>query len=438
VLTGERLGKLEGVSPERLVAFAYREQRRGRGGWSRIPVQVDERLTVDFGSVPNANSIAGTPGTVYGTSPSGVAVSQYADPETFVGADPERDVDADDELVFMAADAGDQAGRRAGAPGGVSRSISERVKLDDPLGEDGFVYLFASRGRAMRGAMKDYVTYEFALASGDYRSTYRRADGPNPETSRISTRAYQAGFSDRWLFDELRIRAAEASGAEILDGFKFGFGPGECGRSENTFSDAEGAFVANIDGPVRAIRAYVGANSGPYTERTHYFYDARHEIVTDLRVHGVAGPLIYHDLSEAGLGMRFRNSVNQGGVAVDGQPDAVSDQLAEWRLWSGDQGSLFAADRLESSFADELMANASEFYLDDSTPPFQQCWGDAMALGQAGFRSTTPMPSTDPRTSNPSFLRTTTTEILAEPDAGAAEARRWSRDLDRPLRIRTK
>ncbi len=434
VLTGSDLGELRGLAPDRVVAYAH----RGRRGWDRIPVQVDERVTVDFGINPPNNTTAGVPGTVYGTQATGATASQYADPDTFVGADPDPDVDAGDEVVFMAADAGERAPRRAGTPGGVKASRGERVELSDPLGGGkSFVYLYSSRGRA-RSAGEDYVSYDFELASGDYKTTYRRADGPNPESSRIRTDSYEAGFSDRWMFDDLRIRAGKASGAEILDGFKFSFAPGNCGRSEATFNDSEGAFVANVDGPVRAIRSYVGANSGPLTERTHYFYDSRHDITTDLRVHPVGGSLIYHDLNEAGIGMTFRNSENPGGVPVDGAADAIATGVAEWRMWSGGQGSLFAADRLESTFAESFMAQASEFYADDSTPDVQQCWGDALAIGQAGFRSTASLPNTDPRTSPTDHLRTTTTEILSEPNAGANEADRWSRELDAPLRVRVR
>ena len=44
----------------------------------------------------------------------------------------------------------------------------------------------------------------------------------------------------------------------ILDGHKNVFVIGVCGpiAATNTFNDAEGAFVANVDGPVRAIRSY--------------------------------------------------------------------------------------------------------------------------------------------------------------------------------------
>ena len=434
VLTGDQVSDLEGAAPERVVAYAYRG-----GKWRRVPVQVDERLEADFGANPSNNGVAGVPGTVYGTNPIGVTTLQYADPETFVGADPDPDLDADDEIALMAADASDSAPRRAGDPRGVKASSRERIELKDPLGGKKTVaYLYVVSGKAPKAAPEDYVDYDFALASGDYRSTYLRADGPNPESSRIRTDSYEAGFSDRWMFNDLRIKAGKASGVEILDGFKFSFSPGNCGRSEATFNDAEGAFVANVDGPVRAIRSYVGANSGPLTERTHYFYDSRHDITTDLRVHPVGGSLIYHDLSEAGIGMTFRNSENPAGVPVDGVADAIGTGTADWRMWSGSQGSLFAADRLESTFAEAFMAQGSEFYADDATPDLQQCWGDQLALGQAGFRSTAALPNTDPRTQPVERMHTTTTEILAEPGADAAAASRWSRELDEPLRVRVR
>ena len=147
-------------------------------------------------------------------------------------------------------------------------------------------------------------------------------------------------------------------------------GPTTCGRSEETFNDAEGAFVANIDGPVRAIRAYVGANSGPLTERTDVFWPDRHEIITDLRVHsGIPGPMTYHDLSAAGLGMTYLDSSNPAGVTVDGVPDSLSSAPPGWRLWTGRQGSLVSTDRLESSFAAELNAQASNWYLDHADTP---------------------------------------------------------------------
>lgn len=441
ILTGVALGPLVGIAPERLVAFRHSERgARKRGTWTQVPVQVDERKFVDFGANPPAAPPPGEQGTVYGTRPIGHGAIQYADPSTFVGPDADPSLDRDDEVALVSGDAGDRARFRrahkhARRPRGV-RGAGVRITLTDPLGGPRrFLYLFESEGARTSDAGRDYVDYDFSLTSGDYRSTYERGDGPNPEKSRISTGVYTAGFSDRWYFDQLALGA----GDDVLDGFKFSFGPTSCGRSEKTFNEAEGAFVANLDGPVRAIRAYVGANSGPFTQRTHVFYGDRHEIVTDLRVHPVPGPMTYHELSRAGIGMSYSNSAGAPPVTVDGAPDEVSETAAEWHLWSGAQGSLFAADRLESSFADALLAAAGTWYLDDADPAFPQCWGDpdGQALGQAGLRSTTPMPNTDPTTGGDDFLHTTTTEILAAGAVGVEQARSWSAELDAPLSATT-
>jgi hypothetical protein len=448
VLEGGRLAALTGIAPERLVAFRYTRTRNHRHErWTQIPVQVDERKFADFGSVPPTNTTPGSEGTVYGGNPIGHGALQYADPDTWVGPDSDSTLDADDEVALMSGDGGDRARKKGQKPKpkGVRGKRSTRIDVIDPLGGPArFVYLYESKGELAGDAGTDYVSYDFNLTSGDYRSTYKRRTGPNPEASRISTAAYQAGFSDRWFFDHLAIEAGGASGVEISDGFKFSFGPMSCGRSEASFNGAEdnygtqeageGAFVANVDGPVRAIRAYVGANSGPLTERTHVFYRDRYEIITDLRVHAVPGPLIYHDLGVEGLGMTYFNSANQGGVQVDGVPETIDPAVADWHLWSGSQGSLFSADRLRSSFEDELMAQASTWYLDDSTPaPNLQCWGDDQALGQAGMRSTAGMPNTDPSIGGTETLRTTTTDVVGSPGIDPSFAALASERLDAPL-----
>lgn len=432
VIVGASLPKLSGVTADRLVAFRYRASQ----GYTQVPVQLDERKEVDFGSTPSTNATAGAEGTVYGTAPIGFSAPQYADAGTFVGRDPVSGLDDDDEVALIAADAGSNAAG-AGRPGG-TRGAATRVKISDPLGgPHAFIYLYRSDGELDPSAGRDYVRYRFRLASGDYRTTYKRADGPNPETSVIRTPSYSVGFSDRWYFDALSIRTGGVMGPDLLDGFKFQFGPTTCGRSEATFNDGEGAFVANIDGPVRAIRSYVGANSGPLTERTHIFWPDRQLLITDLRVHsGIPGPLTYHDLSAAGLGMTYRDSLNLGGVLVDGSPDAIADGVATWRQWTGSQGSLVSTDRVDSSFAEQLMAQAHNFYLDQANVPpstEQTCWGDPHAYGQGGFWSTYPPPNTDPRLGPAATLRATTTDVIGAPGAGAADAAQVAARLDNPL-----
>jgi hypothetical protein len=440
VLTGQALPRLLGESPGRVVAYRYTSLKKYKQGakaakkrrdrsWTRIPVQVDERAVVDFGDTSTGPPSAAT---VYGTPAAGKAALQYTDPNTFVGPDPDATFDANDELVVMAKDAWEKAPRSLPPPPLARKRGATRLAVTDPIAHvRRWIYLFRAK-KAPGPAPTDYVHYDFRLNGGNYKSTYNRADGPNPETSVASTSAYTAGFSDRWYFDQLRIKAGGANQAEILDGYKFNF-PGTCTRSEATFNDAEGAFIVNKDGPVRAIRSYVGANSGPYTERTHFLYQQRQDIVTDLRVHPVPSPQTHYDLSAAAMGMTYLDQAHTGGATVDGVPDSGISGGApvNWHLWRGAQGSFFAADRIVSSFT---LPFPSNLYEDNSTAPsFTQCWGDPDLIGAAGITSNGSIPSTD--FPSPEFLRATSVNIYAGPGASAGDADLWSRRLDTPLAV---
>jgi hypothetical protein len=450
VMTGADIPGLLGIAPDTLTAYRYLPARKGKrakkhgravpakkrrasGRWIAVPVQVDERAVVDFGGVPSGGPPTGDQ-TVYGTAPVGSTAIQYTDPGTFVGPDPDPTLDPDDQVAFMASDAGEKAPPKAKRPRNAASAGATQVLVQDPLDRGlGRIYLFRNKaGAAIQPA--DDVSYDFHLLSGDYKQTYRRDAGPNPEASTISTRDYTAGFSDRWYFDRLVISAAGASGADVLDGYKFAFAAGSCGRSEATFNAGEGAFVVNKDGPVRAIRSYVGANSGPYTERTDFFYADRHDIVTDLRVHPIPSLFTQYDMSTAAIGMTYYDQQHQGGVPVDGNPEALPGTTPSlWHLWQGTQGSLFAGDRVESSFADAFMASAEAFYMDDSTPPVVQCWGDSQQIGAAGIASAPPggIPATYPGA--PDFLRSTSTNTMLGPGATPAIADKLSGQLDTPL-----
>lgn len=178
MLSGSALPKLAGVSGSDLIAFRFRDSKHGQGSWKQVPAQLDERKLVDFGSAPADNTVPGSDGTVYGTAAIGQAVLQYADPQTFVGADPDSGLDDDDEVALLALDAGEKAGRHAERPKR-TRGSRTQLKITDPLGGPaGFVYLYRSAGATDPTAGKDYVRYEFRLTSGDYKATYKRADGP--------------------------------------------------------------------------------------------------------------------------------------------------------------------------------------------------------------------------------------------------------------------
>jgi hypothetical protein len=404
VLTGSQLGHLLGLAPSTVVAFRY------QGGWVQIPVQIDERDTVTFEQVYGG-----------GVPEFDIDVETYTDAGTYVGADSDPLFDADDELVFMAKDAGDAAPAEGSLPEGVVAGSGVQLAIDDSLdGGSGFVYLFQTDGSLVPDAGADYVDYTFALDAGVYPDDYNLADGPNPETSSVVTSLYETEFSDRWIRPVTRVTAGTASGVDILDRHKNLFAPGNCGRSEDTFSDGEGAFFANIDGPVRGIRSYMGANSGPLTQRRHLFYEGRQDIATFLRVHAISGMLDVYDYSPAASGMTYTNSLNTGGVTIDGSPDSVTAGLPSWEMVSGAQGTLTIAGMIDTDITPAL--TITSYYDDDTTPSETQCTGDDYEYGQSGIWITSGIPNTDPMASPLYHLTGIRINYYDEPGRTVADA----------------
>jgi hypothetical protein len=408
VLLGSQVSALSSVAAGDVVAFRWVQN------WDQVPVQVDERKQVNFTTVYNNAVSANFTTTV------------YADPGTFTGADPNGDVDADDEVAFMAKDVGIEAPSDAGDPVAVVPGSGVKVRVRSTLGggsKDGWIYLF-ERGEVIDpGAGEHYVNYDFNLLSGAYKTTYKLTDGPNPENSTVTTPYYVDHFSDRWLNDQIKVKAGDASEADILDRAKALLGPGNCGRSEDTFDDAEGAFIANKVGPVRAIRSYIGANSGPLTQREHIFYEQREDIRTFLRVHAIPGPWDFFDYSAAASGMTYRNNQNTGGVTIDGTPDTPATGQLSWESVDGSQGGLSMVHTLNT---DAAGLNNTSHYLDDSTPGTgaeTQCTGDAQAIGESGPWLNSNLPNTDPRTTPFNSLASTRTIYFEAPGKANGAAR---------------
>lgn len=433
VLTGADLTSLVGTTPNRIVAFRHTGANE-TAAWTQIPVQVDERKVVDFGQYPGSNATAGVNGTVYGTTPIGHTALQYADPNTFVGADSNPAFDADDELVFMTADAGGLAATGS-VPSGVVAGSGVRIQLSEAKGM-AFVYLFVSDGSLAPGAGQDYVDYDFNLTSGNYKTTYKRADGPNPETSVVTTSNYTIGFDDRWIENEWRITTGGATGVNVLDGMKSRFALSTCGRSNLTFLEGEGAFVANLDGPVRGIRSYVGANSGPLTQRTHVMYRDREEIRTALRVHAIPSIMDFVDFSTAATGMTYSNSANPSGVTVNGVADAVTTAVPTWEQTTGPQGTVTVVGQVSASFippGGTLDDVSDAFYREELNSPVDQCWGDPHFIGASGLYFNTAIPNTDPSQGAAATLDANRVVKFSGPNATNAAAETFAANLASPL-----
>jgi hypothetical protein len=383
-------------------------------------VQIDERAVIDFGQI-------------YGVDPAGYTVLTYADTSTFTGPDPDPLLDHDDEIAFMATHAGTQQAVST-EPLYVVSGSGIKLTLTDPLdGGVAYVYLFESDGSLDPGMGHQPVTYDFYLLSGDYKDTYNTMSGPNPEDTNITTDSYGVRFADRWIRDETSVTEADASGVDILDRHKALFAPGTCIRSEDTFSAGEGAFIINREGPVRAIRGYVGANSGPTTYRIHKFYERHEEIFTALRVHPIPGILDFFDYSPSASGMLFHNDLNLDGVIIDGIDDLVASGEFSWEMVTGAQGTLVMVMQLNTDIPG---FDYSSYYLDDTSPPDHQCTGDDFAYGSSGLWEVDEIPNTDPGVSEDYFIfEGLRTVVYAQPNQQVSFAQQRAAEILQPLSV---
>jgi len=466
VLTGAQAPQLVGAAPEQVVAFAW------NGSWTQIPVQVDERKVADFRVIRRRSM----------SNPQFMA-EVYADPNTWTGADgePQRPVndpvngapipgttgdpnlDEDDEIALMAADSGTSAAGKSN-PAGVDPWTRTPVRIEDPLsaGVKRFIYLFKKTGDLDPSAGKDYVSYEWTfsplLANGylfgyNYNSIGDDANGPpvNPEASVVKTDLYEQTFPGRWMIDGLKVKAGASTGVDILDGDKSTVGQSGCGRNELTFSRGGGGFIAAIDGPVRAIRSYIGANSGTYTQRDQIYYRGRMDNNTYLRVHqGITDFIMAMDYSEAAFGMTYRNSLNEAGATIDGTGgseglNGLSGPL-NWEQVTGDQGSVTNVARIVS---DVPNLTFTSYYQDDMSPPDGNnaitCSGDDHAIGAggprikmqgSGFNTDPTLPPTAPSTVVNDFTGHRYTYYGA-PGETVSTAKLRSRQVDAPLTLAT-
>ncbi len=428
VLTGADVPSLSGIAPHDLVAFRY------DGAWTQIPVQIDERDVKSFTTVYN------------GVVTSSVTELFYTDPNTWTDADSDPEFDANDEVAFMSKDAGGQPPSFVPPPNTIAGS-GVQVAVTDPLApsQQGWVYLFHSDGSLDPGAGQSYVSYTFSLNAGDYKTKYTLGDthpalAGNPENSTITSPNYTYHFGDRWQEDQMKISISGATNVDILDRHKPMFAPGNCGRTEDTFdgyintSPIEGAFVANKSGPVRAIRSFVGANSGPRTERDEIFYAQRQDIRTELRVHDIPSIMDFFDYSPAASGMTYFNDLNTAGVTIDGVPDSPTPGPIQWQMVTGGQGTVV----MSGAFATNIAGFAyTSYYLDHSTPSGAaetQCTGDTSAYGSSGTYLNQAIPCTDPGISGcTSYLNTTSTLYYEPPSQTVAAAQTLNTRANAPL-----
>lgn len=360
-----------------IVAFRRQDDR-----WVEIPVQVDERFPYFLANAHSGFSFySGTDMelTYAWDRETWKATGECEVDEASVApmADPVPGLDDDDEIVFMAGDAGDPVAAAAPAPEGTV-GAGQEVALSDPLspGQPKFVYLYRRPG-GPSFARGHYVSYERDANADQFvdRGFWDERDperlgtsltgyGPNvagivcpegesPRNSNdrfprdgvtISTDRYRIRASGRWMVRDVHIAKPDRPGvygSDIVDRWKgraFQQSPGTLDivgfEDEQSNWEANSALLGERAGPVRAIREIWGADSGTNVTKTETYYRDAYSYRYRVRVHPIPPDGLYTswDYNRSAMvpaegedvpGGRYYTAVRGTGVPIDGVNDDI-------------------------------------------------------------------------------------------------------------------
>jgi hypothetical protein len=370
-----------GVPVERIAAFRWNEKANR---FTEIPVQVDQLFPYFLANEPSDFAwYSGTDkeltyewDTEAWKMTAGECFKEYPPGEGPM-EDPVRTLDDDDEIAFMASDAGPAAPDGALGPPNTG-ATRQRVTLVDPLDptEPRYVYLFTREEGSSFDETDGYVSYERHDDADEWidRFSIRRDDpetlgvsntgyGPNlkgtvcrtadypeypavpdgvprPSTDRfprdgvtVSTDTYRWTATGRWMIRSLQVTApdqAAAYGPDLIDRWKgraFQQSPDSVislvgFEDEQVNWEANSTLLGELAGPVRAIRETWGADSGTNVTKTETFYRDGIAYRYRVRVHPIPPDGLYTSWDyNAGVAARYYNTLKPEGVAIDGIND---------------------------------------------------------------------------------------------------------------------
>jgi len=336
-----------------------------------VPFQVDEVFTRYLNNSASGFSVYSGEDqhTTYAFQREGFRWTRSADgntclavPDSPVATDPVKGLDSNDEVAFMAKDAGPQAPTDAKRPHG-STGV-KAVAVTDPLTQT-TSYLYVMQGLAPSfNADNGYVHYNrdanadtFEMSQSSYDgygnaatgaycdaagNVVLKADGTPDiqrrrprDTATITTDRYRYRYDGRWLMTDVRVKddAATTYGEDLVDRWKARAFQQDaesetpcCGyEEEDTNWGGSSTLLGELSGPVRTVRETWGSDSGTNVIRRETFYRDDMVMKTWLRVH-VIPPLdgIYAQWDfNAGVMTKFYNPNKPEGVDVDGKNDEV-------------------------------------------------------------------------------------------------------------------
>ncbi len=318
-------------------------------------------------------------------------------------------LDSPDQLVFMAADTGDQAPADSWIAD-VSAAAYPRYELavTDPISPThrGWAYVYRS-ATLTATVTADYVSYDTAQAL-------------------MITDRYRFGsIINHPGFDRLELNG---SGVDILDRTKI--------RAELQFlgTQTENDIAADPPALTRDGRVRVVLNGGNILA-----YRALQAVKLPVDLSVAPVPVlsfrVSNDLSPAASGSRYFDPNTPAGVVVDGSPDTVAaSPAARWSQVSGSTGSVVRVVDLS-----EAGGTASTYYKDDQATDNSDT-GDKKSYGDAGVKVQNPakkfnfrnwnyiLPADQPNVG--AVVRRVRAQPAAGRGRGAAEPQRADRDAD--------
>jgi hypothetical protein len=342
------------------------------GQYVEIPVQVDEMFPYclsnpnsDFGVYSGTDlELTYAWDTESWKKVAGLCSAQYPLLEGPT-PDPVPTLDDDDEVVFMASDAGAQA--PVGTPPPAGATATQVIAIVDALdaATTRFVYLVRKPGGSSFDAANGYVDYardanadefidRYSFTAGDPEQLGSSNTGygpniagtvcvPNPphastdrfprDGTTVSTDSYQWRATGRWMVRELRVAKPGQPGVygpDLIDRWKgraFQQSPDSTislvgFEDEQVNWEANSSLLGERTGPVRAIRETWGADSGTNVTKTEAFYRDAITYRYHVRVHPIPPDGLYTSWDyNAGVVAKYYNILKPDGVDIDGIND---------------------------------------------------------------------------------------------------------------------
>jgi hypothetical protein len=346
VVLGGSLTAFDGAPLDELFAYAYNS-----GAWQQIPFQFDEVEPI---------------GNTYVVTEDG-------------------QLDTNDELAFMASNAGELAPAGTWIPNNLSTGYPRyELRVVDPLnpGEQAWVYLYRSPtltpafGPGYINVTTDTVTTPFFSATANFSETLGLTN--LTLNGHLNDMVDRSHLSVKGRVVILPVQLCEEDIMSYITG-------------TGTISNP---IIPPQDRPVRYVTGEAGAGASdgaavyPASLRTTGGPFDLAALAASIPIPGltlqelrISLDLLNPTASGYAPARYFNSNTAATGVPVDGVPDTVPTALAAWSQYNGSLGSIVQLNTVQTSGT-----SAFTYYLDNTNATAADCHGTDGAYGESGVR----------------------------------------------------